>query len=221
MKYDQSFCSISLSTMRSRRAPIAPSGPSVVQRVVTAARQQFMRHGFRHVTMDELAAELGMSKKTLYACFPSKVALLEAVLLDKFRSVEADLDGITSDCSSDVLSALHRLLACMQRHAEEIQPPFMRDMRRESPELFKIVENRRRDVIQRHFGKILGEGRRAGLIRRDIPAALIMEILLGAVQAIMNPPKMAELALTPKTGYATIMRVVLEGVMTEAGKSKL
>jgi hypothetical protein len=93
-------------------------------------------------------------------------------------------------------------------------------MRRESPELFKIVENRRRDVIQRHFGKLLGEGRKAGIIRKDIPATLIMEILLGAVQAIMNPPKMAELALTPKTGYATIMKVILEGVMTEAGRSK-
>ncbi|MCA1958024.1 MAG: TetR/AcrR family transcriptional regulator, partial [Nitrospira sp.] len=46
--------------MRSRQASIAPSGPSVAQRVVTAARHQFMRHGFRHVTMDELAAELGM-----------------------------------------------------------------------------------------------------------------------------------------------------------------
>ncbi|MGE3151267.1 MAG: TetR/AcrR family transcriptional regulator [Nitrospiraceae bacterium] len=205
--------------MRSHRASIVSSGLSVTQRVVTAARHQFMRHGFRHVTMDDLAAELGMSKKTLYACFPSKVALLEAVLLDKFRSVEADLDGITAACSSDVLNALHRLLACMQHHTEEIQPPFVRDMRRESPELFKIVETRRRDVIQRHFGKILGEGRRAGMIRKDIPATLIMEILLGAVQAVMNPPKMAELALSPKTGYAAIMKVVLEGVMTETGRS--
>jgi AcrR family transcriptional regulator len=179
-----------------------------------------MRHGFRHVTMDDLAAELGMSKKTLYACFPSKTALLEAVLLDKFRAVEADLDGITSACSSDVLSALHRLLACMQRHTEEIQPPFVRDMRRESPDLFKIVENRRRDVIQRHFGKILGEGRKAGIIRKDIPTNLIMEILLGAVQAIMNPQKMADLSLTPKTGYSIIMKVILEGVITEAGRSK-
>ena len=220
MKYSNSFYSISLSVMRARDASIAKPDRSAVQRIVTAARHQFMRHGFRHVTMDDLASDLGMSKKTLYVCFPSKVALLEAVLLDKFRSVEADLDEITADCSSDVLSALHRLLACMQHHTEEIQPPFVRDMRRESPELFKIVENRRRDVIQRHFGKLLGEGRKAGIIRKDIPATQIMEILLGAVQAIMNPPKMAELALTPKTGYATIMKVILEGVMTEAGRFK-
>jgi AcrR family transcriptional regulator len=205
--------------MRAHKPSITVPVRPAARRVVTAARHQFMRHGFRHVTMDDLAAELGMSKKTLYACFPSKTSLLEAVLLDKFRSVETDLAGITSQCRSDVPGALQRLLACMQRHTEEIQPPFLRDMRRESPEVFMLVERRRRDLIQRHVGKLLGEGRRAGIIRKDIPLTLIMEVLLGAVQAIMNPQKMAELALTPKTGYTAIMKVILEGAMTGTGRT--
>jgi AcrR family transcriptional regulator len=125
---------------------------SAAQRVLSAARHQFMAHGFRRITMDDLAEELGMSKKTLYACFPSKTALLKAVLVDKFRAVEADLQRITSNCS-DVSAALQALLACVQRHTEEIQPPFVRDIQREAPEMFKLVETRRRDVIQRHFGK--------------------------------------------------------------------
>ena len=102
--------------------------------------------------MDNLADELRMSKKTLYASFPSKAVLLEAVLLDKFRNVETDLDDITRTCSSDVLGALHRLLLCMQRHTEELQPAFVRDMRRKGPKFFEFVERRRRDVIQRHHG---------------------------------------------------------------------
>ncbi|HBH79164.1 MAG TPA: TetR family transcriptional regulator, partial [Nitrospira sp.] len=48
-----------------------PQEPSVDQaatrRVVAVARRQFLAHGFRSVSMDDLAAELGMSKKTLYA----------------------------------------------------------------------------------------------------------------------------------------------------------
>ena len=64
-----------------------------------------------------------MSKKTLYAEFAGKTALLRAVLLDKFRSVETDLDSIMARCSADALAALQQLLACMQRHTEEIQPP--------------------------------------------------------------------------------------------------
>ena len=190
------------------------------QRIVTAARRHFFAHGLRSVTMDDLAEELGMSKKTLYASFASKTDLLRAVLLDKFRSIETDLERIVSVSSTDVLDSLHQLLACVQRHAEEIQPPFVRDIRREAPEMFQLVQSRRRDVIQRYFGGIFDEGRRAGIFRKDISTRLMIEILLGATEAIMNPPKMAELGLTPKTGFLTIITVVLEGVLTEKGRSR-
>jgi AcrR family transcriptional regulator len=205
-----------------RNAPASQSAgePAVRHRIIAESRRHFFAHGFRGVTMDDLAEELGMSKKTLYACFPSKTALLEAVILEKFRNVDADLDVITSKASSDCRGALHRLLACVQGHTGEIQPPFVRDIRREAPDIFKLVESRRRDVIQRHFGKVFLEGRRAGLLRQDIPPRLAIEILLGAVQAIMNPPKMEELSLTPKSGFSAIIRVVLEGLITEKARSR-
>lgn len=168
--------------------------------------------------MDDLAEELGMSKKTLYASFPSKTALLEAVLHAKFDEVESDLRRIGATAAKDVVLALHELLACVQRHTEEIQPPFVRDIRREAPEMFQLVQRRRRDMIQRYFGKILREGRKAGIVRKDIPTELMIEILLGLTEAIMNPPKLAELGLTPKEGYLTIITVILEGVMTEKGR---
>ena len=189
-------------------APEPPLTNPAAHRIVTAARRHFFAHGFRSVTMDDLAEELGMSKKTLYASFAGKTDLLRAVLLDKFRSIETDLERIASASSTDVLDSLHQLLACVQRHAEEIQPPFVRDIRREAPEMFQLVQSRRREVIQRYFGKILDEGRRAGIFRKDISTRLMIEILLGATEAIMNPPKMAELGLTPKSGFLTIITVV-------------
>ena len=195
-----------------------PAENAAAQRMITAARRHFFAHGFRSVTMDDLAEELGMSKKTLYGSFPSKDTLLRAVLLDKFQSVEMDLDGIMADSSTDVITTLQRLVACMQRHTEEIKPPFVRDIRREAPDIFQLVEQRRRQVIERTFGRLFEEGRRGGIIRKDIPTRLMIETLLGAVEAIMNPPKMAELGLTPATGYAAIITVILEGVLTEKGK---
>jgi AcrR family transcriptional regulator len=205
--------------MRQKTQPSAAENPAA-QKVIAAARRHFFTHGFRSVTMDDLAEELGMSKKTLYASFPSKSDLLRAVLLDKFRSVEADLGRITADASTDALAALHRLLACMQHHTQEIHPAFVRDIRREAPEMFQLVESRRRDVIQRYFGKFFSAGRRAGLIRKDIPTKVIIEVLLGATEAVMNPQKMSELGLTPQTGYAAIISVVLEGVITGKGRTK-
>jgi AcrR family transcriptional regulator len=210
------------SKTRRPKAGVAADGGidnPAAQRIVAAARRHFFAHGFRSVTMDDLAAELGMSKKTLYAAFPSKRDLLRAVLLDKFHNVESDLDRVTAAVSSDVLAALQGLLACMQRHTAEIQPSFVRDIRREAPEVFKVIEERRRKIIQRYFGRIFEVGRRAGIIRKDIATRLMVEMLVGVTEAIMNPAKMAELTLTPKTGYHSVITVMLEGLLTEKGRS--
>src|SRR6266513_2729324 len=191
---------------------------SIRQRIVDAARAHFFNHGFRRVTMDDLADELGISKKTLYAHFPSKIALLEAVLADKFAGVEAKLEEINRAYPHDFPAALHELLASTKRELDEIKPPFVRDMRQKAPQVFKIVERRRAKLIQRFFGKLFAEGQRAGMVRKDLPAQLMIEILLAAVQAIVNPAKVEELGLTPKTGFASVVKVVLEGVITRRGR---
>jgi AcrR family transcriptional regulator len=188
------------------------------QRLVEAARSHFFSHGFRSVTMDDLAEELGVSKKTLYAHFPGKIQLLEAVLADKFASVEAKLNEITRAHPHDFATALHELLTNTQRELGEIKPPFVRDIRLKAPHVFKVIERRRAALIERFFGKLFIEGQRTGMVRKDIPAKLMIEILLAMVQAIMNPPKMEELEMTPKAGFAGILKIVLEGALT--GKAR-
>src|SRR5215467_10321552 len=103
------------------------------QRIVQAARAHFFNHGFRSVTMDDLADELGISKKTLYAHFPGKIDMLEAVLADKFASVEATMEKVTRAHPHDFSMALHELLTNTQRELDEIKPPFVRDVRQKAP----------------------------------------------------------------------------------------
>ncbi|PYK68431.1 MAG: hypothetical protein DME45_07500 [Verrucomicrobia bacterium] len=200
------------SRARSRQSDSNP------QRIVDAARAHFFSHGFRSVTMDDLADELGISKKTLYAHFPGKIELLEAVLADKFAGVEAKLKEVTRAHPRDFPATLHELLAGTQRELDEIKPPFVRDMRQKAPQVFKVIERRRAALIERYFGKLFTEGQRAGMVRKDIPAKLIIEILLAIVQAIMNPSKMEELAMMPKEGFSGILKIVLEGALTEKGR---
>jgi AcrR family transcriptional regulator len=195
-------------------SPPTQAGPEPARRrVVALARRHFFAHGFRRVTMDDLAADLGMSKKTVYALFPSKTALLDAVMTDKFAEVVADLAAATTGCASDFEGALRQLLAVMQRHTEELRPPFVRDVRRSAPDFFHRIEARRGELLRRHFGKLFAAGRRARRVRADVPIRFVVEVLLGATQAIMNPARMADLGLTPETGFRWITNVVLEGVL--------
>jgi AcrR family transcriptional regulator len=189
-----------------------PASPQA--RIVAGARRHFFAHGFRGVTMDELARELGMSKKTLYVSFPGKLDLLRAVIANKAADIGLDLEQITSEKDAEFPDKLARLLNCFQRHIGEIHPAFVRDVRREAPEVFEMIEKLRRDLLQRHFGKLFEQGRKAGLVRRDIPVHMIIEVLLGAVTSIVNPAKVETLGTTPKTALLTVISIVLEGVLT-------
>jgi AcrR family transcriptional regulator len=186
----------------------------VRRRIVVSARAHFLTQGFRKVSMDELAAELGMSKKTLYVHFPSKAELLNAVIDDKLGQVDRDLASVFGKCRVDFNRTLTEMLACMQGHTAEIQPPFVRDVRREDPALFDRIQKRRAQLIQRYFGRLFEQGQKSGQVRKDLPVNLMIEILLGATQAIANPTRVSELGLTPSACFAAIASVVLQGILT-------
>jgi len=146
------------TAIHNKKQKVATGEGAARERIVSEARRHFMAHGFRGVTMDDLASELGMSKKTLYAHFASKGALLAAVIEDKLRTAEADLDRIAAGYPGDFLKALHELLECLRQHSEELQPPFLRDMAREAPELFQLVQTRRRAFMGNSSGKVARRG---------------------------------------------------------------
>ncbi len=211
-------------TRQSAVKPPAPRaarrGPaSIRHRVLEAARGHFFHHGFRNVTMDDLAAELGVSKKTLYAHFPGKDALLDAVLNDKFARVSSRLAQAQTHSLGDFGATLQTMLGAMREELAELRPPFVRDMRMKAPHIFERLQKRRAKLIETHFGALFRAGQRSGDVRRDIPAALMIESILAAIQAIMNPPKLAEMGLSPKEAFAGVIGIVLRGVL-QPGKGK-
>lgn len=171
--------------------------------------------------MDDLAVELGMSKKTFYALFASKVALVEAVMFDKGSSIEADLERLSLAPDKPFPVIMREVLACLQSHMAEVQPAFLRDLRRDAPEVFAKVETRRAAIITRCFTRLFNKGKKAGMIHADVQVKLVIEILLAATHAIINPQRMEELKLTPKSGFAAILKVILGGAMTDEGKALL
>ena len=67
-------------------SPTAPADATVA-RILRLAREHFFAQGYCSCTMDDLAAELGMSKKTLYVHFAGKEALMRAVIDDLGREI--------------------------------------------------------------------------------------------------------------------------------------
>lgn len=85
------------------------------ERILLKAEEMFMQFGIRSVSMDDIANQLGMSKKTLYQYFTDKDELVEAVVDDHIKEIQLDC----LNCRKDATNAIHEIFIMMERIMEE------------------------------------------------------------------------------------------------------
>jgi len=203
------------------RAPAAGPSSRLRQRIVKMAEEHFLARGFRAITMAELAAELGVSKKTLYRHFTAKQALLDAVLAARVGEIRRELDALAGDLRPDFAAKLSAVLGYLSRRLGEVKPPFMLDLKRHAPDSFKRIETYRRQTIPRHFGRFLAEGTRLGLVRPELPPPIVVEVMLNLVQTLVPPEALTRLNVSAHEAFSTILSVVFEGILTPKGRQLL
>lgn len=187
-------------------------------RVLEAARRAFLAHGFAGTTMDELAGELGMSKKTLYRSFPSKEAMAEAIVSAKVGKITSSLDAIMSESRPGFSARARDVLDLVVTQLSEVSPVFLRDLQRFLPHIHRRIENVRREVVPRIWGRLIREGRAEGLVREDVDPDFAAELMLHAMQGILDPRNLDRLHLTPRLAFSKSINLLLCGMLTAAGR---
>ena len=189
----------------------------VRERIVGTAERIFFATGFSRVLMDDLARELGMSKKTLYSHFASKEELLQAVLLRRTREVEEGLEAIVGARESFPLKLGH-LARFLQSKVGEVSPLFLADIRRYAPECFRVVEEFRARAIPRYFGRLFEEGIRSGHVRRQVNRELLIRMMVLSIQGVIRPETVEELHLRPREALEHILAIIFDGILTPTGR---
>ena len=196
-----------------------PAGPTA-DRILDAAQARFFAHGFSHASMDRLASDLGMSKKTLYLHFRSKDALLEAVM-DRFtHRIAVSMDAILADRSLDFPARTSLLLETLGRHIALLDRHFIEDMSRQAPQIWKKVEDFRRDRIFSVFGALIREGAAKGHFRKDLDPDLILQIYLLSIQNVLNPRILSTLSHSASQVFEALLSVLFEGMLTDMGRRR-
>jgi AcrR family transcriptional regulator len=186
-------------------------------RIVATAERVFLRSGFSRVLMDDLARELGMSKKTLYSHFESKEELLRAVLVRRTGEVDRGLEAIVSAKESFPAKLGHRA-GFLQSKVAEVSPVFLEDIRRYAPECFRVVEEFRGRAIPRYFGRLFEEGIRTGHVRKQVNRELLIRMLVLSIQGIIRPEAVEELRLRPREDLDHILAILFDGILTPTGR---
>ena len=86
------------------------------ERILLKAEELFLQYGIRSVSMDDIANNLGMSKKTLYQYFADKDELVDAVVDGHVRGIQGDC----LDCRKGAKDAVHEIFITMDRVMQEL-----------------------------------------------------------------------------------------------------
>lgn len=187
-------------------------------RILAAARTHFFSYGYSALTMDELAAELGMSKKTLYVHFPSKDALVGAILEGFVAEVRGSAETLFNDPGLSFPMKLHRFSEAMVQRFSRMQPHVFRDLQRAAPHIYRHIEELRHNNIPHVFGQMVRQGQMAGMVRTDIDPGFAVEFWRPAIQSLMHPDTLERLQLTPAQMFTNAINLFFGGLLTPAGR---
>jgi len=206
--------------MTARLPRPAPALPPAATRLVRQARAHFFAHGYCQCTMDELAAELGMSKKTLYVHFAGKEALMRAVIEDLGREVRASADELFANRQLNFAEKLRGFAEGMIERLGRLNPRTMRDLQRFAPELHELLAETREKNIPYIFGRFIEEGQLAGMVRTDLDTAFAVQFFLQAMHGLIQPATMDRLRLTPREILPRAIELLFGGLLTPAGRKE-
>jgi AcrR family transcriptional regulator len=192
----------------------------VLARIVRQARAHFFEHGYCQCTMDDLAAELGMSKKTLYVHFPSKEALMAAVIDDLSQEIRASADALFANRQLNFAEKLRGFAEGMVERLTRTNPRLLRDLQRFAPELYEKVAAMREKNIPYVFGRFIEEGQLAGMVRPDVRPDFAVAFLLSAMNGLVQPAMMDRLALAPRDIVPRAIELFFGGMLTPAGRQE-
>jgi TetR/AcrR family transcriptional regulator len=185
--------------------------------ILDAAQRRFASYGLNKVTMDEIAADIGMGKASLYYYFPNKDELFRAVIS---REQQAFLRRLGE------VGALDAAASAKLRMFTELQLEFFMELMNlqlvslqtwlHSRPLFRELKEALQDAEQRQLAEILKAGVAAGEfgpIAIEPCAAAIVHALQGLRLRVLRAAELHPDAAIPPQALAADIRVLLDLIL--------
>lgn len=150
------------------------------ERILLKAHQLFYSFGIRSVSMDDLAAQLGMSKKTLYQYYTDKEELVDAV----FTAVMDENRKQCIQCKQVKSNAVHEVFLSFDMVSEllkTINPNVLFDLQKYHVKVFKKFQDFKDEFLYEVIKENLNKGIEEGLYRAEIDTDILTRYRLYSI----------------------------------------
>ncbi len=156
------------------------------QRIQKGAHDLVMQYGIRSVSMDDIAANLGISKKTIYLYFKDKDELIEAVVDEVIATNQ-------SACNADIIkseNAVHEIFLVMEMMAEmfkTMNPFILHDMQKYHPVAFQKFMHHKNEFLFNVCKQNLHRGVKEELYRPEMSVDILCRYRVETMFIPFNP----------------------------------
>ncbi len=178
------------------------------ERILVKSNELFNRYGIRSVSMDDIAAHLGMSKKTLYQFYTDKDELVNAVF-DIALTINR---SNCLECTKKGENAIHEIFLSfdiMEEMLKTMNPSVLFDMQKYHPSAFKKFDDFKNSFLYKIIKANLDRGVKEELYREEIDTDILSRYRLHSVLLSFNP----DVFPTVKTNAVYIEQQLIECFM--------
>lgn len=180
----------------------------------------YRKYGIKSVTMDDVAHELGMSKKTLYQYVSDKTELVQMVVEHirgcNFRAMKhkkgADLNAI-----EELIEVSQYVNSLMRDHS----PSYEYDLRKYYPDIFSKLMSARRKLMYESMIANIRKGKKEGLYRSELDEKIISKLHLLRIENMQSSEIFAEEEKHSSKFFREIFVYHIHGLATDKGRKIL
>lgn len=145
----------------------------------------YLRHGIRSVTMDDVACELGISKKTLYQHFKDKEDLVDQVVDTYF--LKNPNFRFTEKVGMNAIDRILNVRAHIIKMFKLVQNNLEFDLKKSYPKVYTKVINFKREKIYEDNFSVTEQGKAEGLFRKEVDSDFMARLAVGRFLFVLNP----------------------------------
>lgn len=155
------------------------------EKILHKASEMFLNLGFKSVTMDDIAAELGMSKKTIYSHFSTKLKLVEATTFFVMDNVNK---AICSICSGNLnpIDEVFTIKSVINNQLKNEKSSPHYQLQKYYPKIFKQLKDKQFDSVNECVVENLNRGIAEGYYRKEINIDLITRFYFSGNMSLTN-----------------------------------
>lgn len=158
----------------------------IKERILQTSQELFYRYGIKSVTMDDIARELAVSKKTLYQFFEDKEQIVLTLCRQEIKSRQCEFEDI-SKTSKDPVHEIMLMMKHMGQMIAHINPHMFYDLQKyhnKAWKEFKLFKDKELFDTMVHNIK---KGIEMGLYRNDIDPKIMARLRIEEFDLGINP----------------------------------